>query len=255
MAGVPPFAADLPPVHPIDAPGRLRAPGLEIPMASTAKKTARPRSRRHRLPGLPDDPFVKTKLDYAFNLVAAGVLRPGKHQLGDVNVVVELLGGTAKGSLSHETAARRLRSLVAGGRGQRVPHAPASPAAENLATLAQMLQLDEAARDILAFILACHDVDMQDLLEPLGCANGRELFIAVAGATGHNVRDVGAALHSRGRLRKSGLCTLRHHGEVYERLELDSRLADLLTVERLSPDAVMERFLPAAAPPSLSLED
>jgi transitional endoplasmic reticulum ATPase len=79
--------------------------------------------------------------------------------------------------------------------------------------------------------------------------------MAVAGATGQSVRDVGAALHSRGRLRKSGLCTLRHHGEVYERLELDSRLADLLTVERLGPDTVMERFLPVAAPPSLSLED
>jgi transitional endoplasmic reticulum ATPase len=221
-------------------------------------KTRRPVRRIVRsVSDLPDDPFASTKLDYAYNLVAAGVLRPARHNLGNRTIIAALLGAAGKRSLSDEKAEAQLRALVAerGGR-RRLPRRPTQPTADNLTTLAGMLQLDEAALRVLELALACCDSDMRELLDPITCPTRRELVIAVTVATGQAVGKVEAALGSKGRLQQSGLLTVRNNLEaIQDRLELDHRLINLLTNERMRPEALLERFLPAAAPPTLALED
>jgi transitional endoplasmic reticulum ATPase len=226
-------------------------------MIKTTKRR-RLSDRRLRSPSdLPDDPFAGTKLDYTYNLVAGAVLRPGKHSLGDRALVAALLGTAGKRTLSDARAEAQLRALVTrnGGR-RRLPRPPGQPTADNLTALAAMLDLDGPSQRVLAFALACGDTDMRELLDPVSCPTRRELLIAVTAATGEPAPQVEAALASRGRLQRSGLLTVRHHTDtIPDRLEPDHRLTNLLTLERLDAASLLERFLPAAPPPSLSLED
>jgi len=151
-------------------------------MDNAQKARLRVRRRMLKACDLPDDPFAGTKLDYAFNLVAAAVLRPGKHSLGNVALIAQLLARSATRPLSDSSAAARLRALVAQTRGRRrVPRPPAQPAADNLAVVATLLQLDPPALAVLQFALACQDSDMRELVDPIVCANRRDLALAVAG--------------------------------------------------------------------------
>jgi len=212
------------------------------------------RRARARVEHLPVDPFARTKLDYAHNLIVGGVLRRRRHQLRGIELLRRLVdcdNGTDAGM------DRRLDDLVAkhGGKGGRPPRAPGEPVGANLRLVGQTIGLSAIDLDVLTFAVACQDVEVQELLDPYYCGSYRALAGVVATATAHSVAEIAESLRRGSRLLASALIVLAKIGDVDDRLELDSRLLEIVPLTGLTRARLMERFLPAASPSLLSLDD
>src|SRR6185369_13141608 len=77
----------------------------------------------------------------------------------------------------------------------------------------------------------------------------------VAVAVARSTRQIAASLQRGARLVTSALLVVARTGDVYERLEVDARLLDVIAVRGLSPEVLMQRFLPAAPVAALSPGD
>jgi SpoVK/Ycf46/Vps4 family AAA+-type ATPase len=214
---------------------------------------------------LPDDPFEQTKLDYAFNLLAGGILRRRRHEyLSSIEIVRRLVGppakaggGTGEAPALSDAAFAQAIDAIAGARPHvgRAPRLPRAPIGKNVRIIRRALGLGPAETAVLTFALACQDPEVQDLLDPLYCSNPRTLATIVATATARTASEVFAVLQAGSRLRSSGLLAIAAQGDVDDRLELDIRVVDILQQERLTAEALLGRFLPVAPPPTLGVDD
>jgi transitional endoplasmic reticulum ATPase len=206
------------------------------------------------------DPFAQTKLDYALNLLVGGVVQATKHDLGDNPFAKHLLASIApnrgKPAGSNDVS-RRLDALAkAASRRIRVPARPREPLAGNLGTLAGAVGLTEPEISVLTFALACREPDLQGFLISLLLPNMRSVVRAVSVATTLPPNDVEGILSGRNsRLAGTRLLVYGTSGDLEDRLEVDSRLRDVLIQRKIGPDELLERFLPRAAPPTLSVPD
>jgi transitional endoplasmic reticulum ATPase len=211
------------------------------------------------------DPLAMTKLDFAFNLVATGILNPRKNDLGEYELIVRLLGKNenhrdgksrrGKDASSPQTISG-LKEMVDREDGVlRKPARMGEPFASNLRVLAQSIRLTDVDVRVIEFALACTDRQMREVLVTVPCDSTVELRAIVAAATGLPLSVVNKTLSLNGRLLSTGLLTLGARGDLVDRIDVDARMVDALESHGLSLAGLMELFLPTAAPPSLKLQD
>ena len=227
-------------------------------------------SGRRRSADWSGDLFAATKLDYALNLVAAGIIRPTKHPVHEMELIRRLVNvpeplvpegsppWTRTAAVPEDAAViiKKLHSLVRRwGRTRRAPRPPEAPAADNVIAFASAVGLDDPERLVLEFAMACKDRDTRDFLAFIKCSSIRAVVAITAAAIGQPAATVEKALSPSSRLITTGLLVLNDHGDMDDRLDVDQRLLELLPRADLKRTELLEQFLPLARPPTLSVDD
>lgn len=228
--------------------------------------------RRHRL-GTPaldplSDPFSETVLDYAYNLVAGGLLGEDcrLHLVGSRAGLFERLVEANRGCLPkrRRSAGEReserleagLKALVRQRKGKpRSPAEPRPPVPRNLDMASEMLGLSDVERAVLQFLITLDRADMQALFDPIPCEGANDPAIIIATAIAQPLHKVEAALRPKERLVGSGIVQLTSHGDLDDRVTADKRLPMMIPVRELEKTSFIDEFLPAAPPPSLTPAD
>ncbi len=209
----------------------------------------------------PDDPFLAAKLDYIFNLARTGVLTEASFRFLRSPLVVKAAGRAGKRvgkkarRLDPAQLARSLTAIARRARKARTPAAPALPTGSNLALFAQTIGLSDIERHVLSFALCCRDDDMQEVLHDVRVRNPGAVPVLVAAATGIPAGSVEEALQPTGRLLTTGMLRILDDGSLDDRLVTDRRLGPLLAANDLDATRIVDRFLPAAPPPTLATGD
>lgn len=213
----------------------------------------------------PDEgPFCEPVSDYARNLVARAALprlsASGLDHLGQL----PLVRGMARprvGSGEPLTVAslrRGLRPLLReGGRGC-APRAAGEPAASNLGTIGELFALTRAERAVLQFVAALREsAALHELTCIFGPVTTMRAVALLSVATTLPEGEVAQALGARSRLVSSGIVTFEDRDglDVEQRLELKAGMLHAILAPGLDEHALLSRFLPRAAPSSLTWGD
>lgn len=225
--------------------------------------------RRYRLPirastqltsWLEPDRFEASAIDYAYNLLL------GTPMLDQVSGVIDLdifrqiaLKGTRKRRFKNSTAEdnfirTRLKAIRAAG-GPKIATAPGKPIAKNMKILSQALGLSKCERETLQFLIACSQ--NQNLGALFRCFPARTISTVakvISIAINQSKADVEGALN--GMLTANGLITAEGLlSREEDPVELDKRILDLLLADKLTKEAVLQRFLPSAPASDLKADD
>lgn len=237
-------------------------------MCYQCKKNRRRSNRQLMNPAC--DPFADTVLEYAYNLVVRGVLTIPDHVYGHSNSrslirmllerelrPAQKLALARKGDDDIDCAVAQAlaRFLKASKREMRKVSAPRAPAGDNLRLIAKTLGFSEVEAAVLQFAIAASREDMQELLDPISCVGLRAPAIQIAAATGLDSEEVYAALDRKGPLAMSGLIMLNGRGDLDDRVLADRRLEGIVLSPNLDAASFVDRFLPAAPPSTLVVED
>ncbi len=224
------------------------------------------RSRRRPTPPRPldEDPFHRTALGYARNLIAGTTLRQLKpkviSEMESNDLVQELAryGGGA-GDLEGKALRGKLQRLLDSKAGRpRQPKDPLEPARANLKVVGSLLGLGKWDRAVLQFLLT---LNQGEGLQDLTCMFGRQALSraarVVAAAIKAPLPPVLEVLSAAGPLVKAGMVRLSHHehwslGDI---IELHPRLLDLVLRPGLDRRRFVQRFLPETGTGDLTLED
>ena len=226
------------------------------------------RHRRRPTPPRPldDDPFHKTTLGLARNLIACTTLRQltGKQMRGleDLSIVQELAqfgGKVGDEDLPLDKLRIRLRRLLKSKAGQpRSPRAPEEPVKKNLSLVSDLLGLSEADGEVMLFLLALNHGDgLQELTGIFGgmaLSRGARLIAAALHVPLSRVLDV---LSPRGRLISAGMVQVQEHDNwnLEDMVTLHPKLMDLMMRPGLNRRRFVDRFLPEAGPGELERSD
>ena len=227
------------------------------------------RRRRRQLTNPACDLFADTVLDYAYNLAASGAISPSDvYSYNNCRGLIRMflqreLGSAAKFAVGKKDSdgidravAQALEGfLKASGYKSRKVSAPRAPAVANLRLIAKTLGLSVVEAAVLQFAVVASREDMQELLDPISCVGLRAPAIHIAAATGLDSEEVYAALDRKGPLVMSGLIMLNDHGDLDDRVLADRRLEGIVLAPNLDAASFVDRFLPAAPPSTLVVED
>jgi SpoVK/Ycf46/Vps4 family AAA+-type ATPase len=200
-------------------------------------------------------------MDYGWNLAASGLLA-GSH-LCNVPLAATLLetAGEAPGDVAalrdHERAARLVAAARAHGALPRPVPAAETRAERNLALAAAALGLGPVEHDVVRFLVAgAQSWELNGLLCAIRCRSIGMATRVLAAAVGHPLAEVERAVRPAGRLVAAGFVTLDHHSvDADDAFRVDHRLLEIASASELDAGAVLERFLPPAPEPTLSLAD
>jgi ATPase family associated with various cellular activities (AAA) len=216
------------------------------------------------------DPFADTVLDYAYNLAASGAIVVPDYIYGYNNsrslirmLLQRELGPDPKLALGKKdndeidkAVAQALAGFLKASKHQnRKVSAARAPAGANLRLIANTLGFSVVEAAVLQFAVAASREDMQELLDPISCVGLRAPAIHIAAATGLDSEEVYAALDRKGPLVMSGLIMLNDHGDLDDRVLADRRLEGIVLSPNLDAASFVDRFLPAAPPSTLVVED
>ena len=215
---------------------------------------------------LDEDPFRKTALGLARNLIACTTLRQltGKQirSLENIDLVQELAcygNSEDQDELPADKLRIQLRKLLHSQAGRpRAPLAPREPVRGNLALVADLLGLSRRDRDVLLFLLALNHGDgLQELTAVFGgvpLSRGARLIAAALHAPLPQVLD---ALSPRGRLISAGMVRVQE-GESWNLDDIirpHPMLSDLMMRPGLNRRRFVDRFLTEAGTGELCGED
>lgn len=201
---------------------------------------------------------------YARNLLlGSGLLRDPKpilHTLDGNELVLAFIAGAVRPREDvelNDCLRRVLRRVHRQARGKLCEPGPApGPLGQNLPILAEMLGLGPVDCEVLQFLLVhrlvqslCSLTHHESSLTLSGAAN------LVSLATTRSRREVMSTLSPTAPLVQSGLLKVETARFLLEdKLELSNTLIDTMTLADLDRDAIVDRFLPALAPPTLDLD-
>ena len=206
------------------------------------------------------DALGDTKLAYAFNGLASGLLDMDGYSLREVTLVQELVPSVPLSDSSrldgHGEFVRSLAELLrSNGTDLCEPPVPRGPIGRNLKVLSDLLGLSDPEQKVFVFALACGHQDMRDLCKAVPWRMAEDIAPVVAQMTALAEGEVRRALRPGGLLMGSGLLERQTYGEIGERLKCDARLADVLGFDKMTRDHLLETFVPAASAGSLGVED
>lgn len=201
---------------------------------------------------------------YAKNLLmGSGTLldpTPVLHALDGNELVRRFVAKAVRGTEDIELSdvlRRVLKRVHRQARGKLVvPGDAPGPLGDNLATLADMLELGPVDCAVLQFLVVHRLVTSLESLTSHECSltfSGAAAVVAFATALPR--RDVMVALSPGAPLLHSGLLKVDNgRFSLENKLELSATLVDTLTVPGLDRDGIVDRFLPSLAPPTLGLD-
>ena len=215
---------------------------------------------------LDEDPFHKTALGMARNLIACTTLRQltskQMRALEDVELVQELArypGGSEEEELTQGELRGRLRKLLKSKAGRpRTPVRPGAPVKRNLALVADLLGLTKEDQAVLLFLLAMnHGEGLTELSYVFGgmpLSRGARLIAVAVQLPLPRVLD---AISIRGRLVTAGMAQIHDHDNYHldDLVTPHPKLVDLVMRPNLDRREFVERFLPDAGAGELDRED
>lgn len=231
-----------------------------------------PRSRRTHVSVPGESPFKATVADYGHNLLARTALRRLEHaavrRIESADLVLEMARSAeaARPRKAREAEdfttprlRRCLRTYLRECRGEaRSPRSPDAPVATNLELIGDILDLDDAQRGLLQFVLALHDSrELKELTSAFGDLTVAGAAAIVSAATAFSEDGLLAALARTSRLVSSGIVTVDEDDtyELANKLKIKAGILDSVLTPGLDHARLLSRFLPEAEPSPLGWGD
>ena len=202
--------------------------------------------------------------DYAHNLLLETNLVESDalfHRENATRLIFEVCGLNATSAKTlaeqHDNKQKCLQYARVNSENPRIPAAPASVVAHNLALLAELFGLDPEERDILVFLLAIRSSrqlgELMNSFEEISLTTAAEL---VASATRVPLSKVRHSISRAGRLIESGLVSRPQHARDFDDLfELKRGLLDAMLTPGLDEKQLFGMYLKRKEPGTLSWDD